>query len=102
VSIKNNRFLLHFDIAVDDFASNPIIKVSMGTKMPPPPTPPTLPSAAPKNPIMVPTTIFQPNFMSCESIVTNHTHKSCQIDATVSGTTNRKRPRNKRTSTNVI
>lgn len=56
--------LLHFDIAVDDLASKPMIRFSMGTKIPPPPTPPTLPNAAPKNPIMVPTTIFQPNFIS--------------------------------------
>ena len=63
-----NQFLLHVDITVDDFASNSIAKVSMGTKMPPPPTPSTLPNAANKNPIMVPTTILQPNFMSYESI----------------------------------
>ena len=54
---------LHFDIAVADFASNPIMRVSIGTNMPPPPTPPTVPNADPRNPIMVPTTIFQPNFI---------------------------------------
>lgn len=33
---------MHFDNAVDDLESNPlIISVSMGTKMPPPPPPPT-------------------------------------------------------------
>nr|GMC49259.1 uncharacterized protein LOC109150345 [Ipomoea batatas] len=51
-------------LQVADFASNPIIRVSMGTNMPPPPTPPTLPNAAPKNPIMLPRTIFQSNFIS--------------------------------------
>lgn len=77
-----NQFLLHVDITVDDFASNSITKVSMGTKMPPPPTPSTLPNVAPKNQIMVPTTILYPEFMSYESIVTNHPHKTYQIDAT--------------------
>jgi len=54
---------LHFDIAVADFASNPTIRVSMGTNMPPPPTPPTVPNDDPRNPIMVPTIILQPNFI---------------------------------------
>lgn len=53
-------------MAVADFGSNPTTKLSMGTKMPPPPTPPTLPQAAPRNPIIVPRTIFQPNSSSCE------------------------------------
>jgi hypothetical protein len=57
--------LLHLDIAVDDFGSNPIIRLSIGTKMPPPPTPPTLPNAAPQNPIKVPKTIRHPNSISC-------------------------------------
>jgi len=35
----------------------------MGTKMPPPPTPPTVPNADPRNPIMLPTIIFHPNFI---------------------------------------
>jgi hypothetical protein len=48
-----------------------MIKVSIGTKIPPPPTPPTLPNAAPKNPTIDPTTILQPNFISCPI-------KSCQ------------------------
>jgi hypothetical protein len=53
------------DIAVDDFGSKPIIRLSIGTKMPPPPTPPTLPNAAPQNPIKVPKTIRHPNSISC-------------------------------------
>lgn len=68
--------LLHFDIAVDDLASNPMIRLSMGTKIPPPPTPPTLPKAAPKNPIMEPTTIFQPNFILCQNNVTSYKHQA--------------------------
>jgi hypothetical protein len=52
----------HFDIAVDDFGSNPMMSVSIGTKIPPPPTPPTLPNAAPKKPISDPSTICHPNF----------------------------------------
>ena len=52
-------------MAVDDLGSKPIIKVSIGTKIPPPPTPPTLPTAAPRNPIVVPTMILHPNFISC-------------------------------------
>lgn len=49
-----------------DFASNPIIKISIGTKMPPPPTPPTLPNEAPKIPIKVPTMICHPSLISYE------------------------------------
>lgn len=56
--------LVHFEMAVADFGSKPIIKVSIGTNMPPPPTPPTLPNAAPQNPIKEPTTICQLNFIS--------------------------------------
>lgn len=51
-------------MAVEDFGSKPMIKVSIGTKIPPPPTPPTLPNAAPKNPITDPTTSLQPNAIS--------------------------------------
>jgi hypothetical protein len=40
-----------------------MIKVSIGTKIPPPPTPPTLPNAAPKNPANDPNTIRHPNFI---------------------------------------
>ena len=64
---RRGNFHLHFDNAVDDLESNPIISVSMGIKMPPPPTPPTLPHAAPKNAIIVPATILKPNFISCKS-----------------------------------
>ena len=54
------------DIAVADFGSNPMMRESMVTNMPPPPTPPTVPNADPKNPIIVPVTILQPNSMSCK------------------------------------
>lgn len=72
------KSLLHLDIAVADLGSNPIIKLSMGTKMPPPPTPPTLPNAAPKNPMIVPKTICQPNFISCtrKSLISNKTNQN--------------------------
>lgn len=49
------------DMAAADFVSNPTIKVSMGTKIPPPPTPPTVPHADPRNPIIVASTILQLN-----------------------------------------
>ena len=49
---------------MEDLGSKPIIKVSIGTKIPPPPTPPTLPNDAPKNPISDPNTIFHPNSIS--------------------------------------
>lgn len=55
----------HLDIAVDDLGSKPMINVSIGTKIPPPPTPPTLPNDAPKNPINVPSTTFHPNSIGC-------------------------------------
>ena len=55
---------LHLDIAVEDLESNPMIRVSIGTKIPPPPTTPTHPNAAPQNPINDPTIISHPNFMS--------------------------------------
>lgn len=81
--------MLHFESAVDDLASNPTIRVSMGTYMPPPPTPPTLPKAAPRNPIILPTMILQPSFISCkaksqmlESVNSNklmHKKKFCQL-----------------------
>ena len=63
----------HFDIAVDDLGSNPMMSVSIGTKIPPPPTPPTLPNAAPKNPISVPSTICQPNCIGCRKQPTRFT-----------------------------
>jgi hypothetical protein len=55
---------LHFDIAAADFVSNPSIRVSIGTKIPPPPTPPTVPQADPRNAITVANTSFQLNFKS--------------------------------------
>ena len=58
---------LHLDIAVEDFESKPTTRLSIGTNMPPPPTPPTLPNAAPRNPIMVPKIIRHPNSISCKS-----------------------------------
>lgn len=54
-------------MAVEVLASKPMIKVSIGIKIPPPPTPPTLPNAAPKNPTIDPTIILHPNFISCIS-----------------------------------
>jgi hypothetical protein len=51
-----------------------MIKVSIGTKIPPPPTPPTLPNAAPRNPTNDPNTIRHPNFMGyVEKKATKHT-----------------------------
>lgn len=50
---RERQNILHFEIAVVDFGSNPITRISIGTKIPPPPTPPTLPNAAPKIPIKV-------------------------------------------------
>lgn len=41
-----------------------MMRVSIGTNIPPPPTPPTLPQAAPKNPMTEPTMIFQLKSMS--------------------------------------
>lgn len=46
-------------MAAADLVSNPIINVSIGTKMPPPPTPPTVPQAEPRNPITVAATSLQ-------------------------------------------
>lgn len=60
--IRNNP---HLEIAVDDLGSKPMIKVSIGTNIPPPPTPPTLPRAAPRKPMHDPTTTLQPNSISC-------------------------------------
>ena len=70
---------LHLEMAVEDFGSKPMIKVSIGTKIPPPPTPPTLPKAAPKNPTIVPTTILQSNFMSCTTRVSTFKTKHRSI-----------------------
>lgn len=60
-------------MAVEDLGSKPMIKASIGTKIPPPPTPPTLPNAAPKNPMIDPTIILQPNFMFCSTTTTTTT-----------------------------
>lgn len=56
---------IHFERAAADLVSNPIINVSIGTKMPPPPTPPTVPNAEPRNPMTVARTSFQLNFNFC-------------------------------------
>jgi hypothetical protein len=56
---------LHLESAAADLVSNPTIKVSMGTKMPPPPTPPTVPQADPRNPISVTKPSLQLNSNSC-------------------------------------
>lgn len=52
---------LHLEIAAADLVSKPTTRVSIGTKMPPPPTPPTVPQADPMNPIKVATTTLHPN-----------------------------------------
>lgn len=52
-------------MAVEVLGSKPMINVSIGTKIPPPPTPPMLPKAAPRNPMMEPSTTLHPNSMSC-------------------------------------
>ena len=61
-------------MAVEDLGSKPMIKVSIGMKIPPPPTPPTLPKAAPKNPTIDPTIILQPNFISWSTSQHNAFH----------------------------
>lgn len=48
-------------MAAADFVSKPTIRVSIGTKIPPPPTPPTVPQAEPRNPITVANTSLQLN-----------------------------------------
>lgn len=50
---------LHLEMAAADFVSNPTMRVSIGTKIPPPPTPPTVPQAEPRNPITVANTSLQ-------------------------------------------
>lgn len=52
-------------MAAADLVSNPTMRVSIGTKMPPPPTPPTVPHADPRNPITVATTTLHPNSNFC-------------------------------------
>lgn len=48
-------------MAAADFVSKPTMRVSIGTKIPPPPTPPTVPQAEPRNPITVANTSLQLN-----------------------------------------
>jgi hypothetical protein len=62
-------------MAAEDLGSKPMIKMSIGTKIPPPPSPPMLPSAAPKNPMNDPNTICHPNFMG---YIQRH-DETCQI-----------------------
>lgn len=56
--------LLHLERAAADLVSKPTMRLSMGTKIPPPPTPPTVPKAEPVKPIMVASTLLQLNFNS--------------------------------------
>lgn len=51
--------IIHLDKAAADLVSNPTIKFNIGTKIPPPPTPPTVPNADPKNPMVVAIPLFQ-------------------------------------------
>lgn len=59
---------VHLESAAADLVSKPTIRVSIGTKMPPPPTPPTVPQADPTNPITVATATLHPNSSSCSTI----------------------------------
>lgn len=59
--MNERGFGIHLERAAADLVSNPTIKVSIGTNMPPPPTPPTVPKADPRNPITVARTILQLN-----------------------------------------
>ena len=52
--------------AAADLVSKPMIRVSMGTKMPPPPTPPTVPKADPRKPIIEAKASLQLGFNSCK------------------------------------
>jgi hypothetical protein len=52
--------------AAADLVSKPTTRLSMGTKIPPPPTPPTVPNAEPRNPTTVATTTRQLNARSWE------------------------------------
>jgi len=75
---RERKKLLHLERAAADLVSKPTIRVSMGTKMPPPPTPPTVPKADPRNPITVANATLHPTFNSCtpskESISLFHFH----------------------------
>lgn len=57
---------LHLESAAADLVSKPTTRLSMGTKIPPPPTPPTVPNAEPRNPTTVATTTRQLNARSWE------------------------------------
>lgn len=61
---KRESDFSHLERAAADLASNPTMRLSMGTNIPPPPTPPTVPKADPKNPITVAKTTFQLNSSS--------------------------------------
>jgi hypothetical protein len=50
---------LHLESAAADLVSKPTTRLSMGTKIPPPPTPPTVPNAEPRKPTTVATTTRQ-------------------------------------------
>jgi len=56
------------DSAAADLLSKPRINESTGTKIPPPPTPPTVPRADPENPITVATNTLHPNSNFCTHI----------------------------------
>lgn len=78
---KEGEINLHLESAAADLVSNPRRSVSIGTKMPPPPTPPTVPNPDPKNPITVASTIRQLNFNSYSSKKkkkTSAVHSSCK------------------------
>jgi hypothetical protein len=66
-------------MAADDLGSKPMINASIGRKTPPPPTPPTLPNAAPKNPISDPSTIRHPNSIGCFKTKELNIHKMHHI-----------------------
>lgn len=68
-------------MAAADLGSKPMINVNMGTKIPPPPTPPMLPNAPPMNPKNDPNTIFHPNFMGY--VHTREADKIYQIKNTI-------------------
>jgi hypothetical protein len=55
---------LHLESAVADLVSKPTTRLSMGTKIPPPPTPLTVPNAEPRKPTTVTTTTRQLNARS--------------------------------------
>lgn len=60
------KYVLHLESAAADLVSNPSSSVNIGTKIPPPPTPPTVPNPEPRKPITVARTILQLNFNACK------------------------------------